>query len=105
LVRKTINAAITQKSVRLNTGDKTEAMMQRIQSVEDAEEGEEGEDEPGDEDGDYFPFLVVVSQLIYCLVDDEFADDDMGDDYNAEQYFDDGEGDDDDGGGEGPDDY
>lgn len=83
--RNTVNGSIFKKAPRLgiqDPNDKTEALLQTLQSFEDAE------DDDGDED---------VEQE---EVDEAYEDDELGDDYNAEGYFDDGEGDEDEGGGE-----
>ncbi len=38
----------------------------------------------------YFEFIFSADH--FAEVDDEYADEDLGDDYDAEKYFDDGEG-------------
>lgn len=92
------------KRQRLNAGDRTEAMLQRLEDFEDAEEDEDAEGEGAGEEG-ISSASLPRTLLIHTAVDDEFADEDLGDDYNAEQYFDDGDAEEDDGGGDGRDDY
>lgn len=70
--------------------DRAKVILEKIHSL--GVEGDEGEE---DEENDELE-----------EVDDEFDDDELGGDYDAEQYFDGGEGDSDiDGGGGGDDDY
>ncbi|KAF4627469.1 hypothetical protein G7Y89_g10683 [Cudoniella acicularis] len=80
-VRKHINRAMQKKALILGSmkdkdaSEKTKAVLEKILSVAgDGDDAEEGEEDAEDEE-----------------VDSAFDDEEIGDDYNAEQYFENGE--------------
>ncbi|KAI1005688.1 hypothetical protein K3495_g2528 [Podosphaera aphanis] len=100
--RTTEKKTLILGSMDPNEGDRAKAMLEKLQSLnEDADDAmqEPGEDEDEDDDD-------KEKDDNSADEDDEFEEDEAADDYNAEQYFDGGEGDSDgDMGGGGDDEY
>jgi DNA-directed RNA polymerase III subunit RPC7 len=76
--------------------EKTKILLEKIHNIAgDGEDGEGDPDEEFDEErgkgGPYSNILYHILILCSPEVDSEFDDDDLGGDYNAETYFDNGE--------------
>jgi DNA-directed RNA polymerase III subunit RPC7 len=76
--------------------EKTKILLEKIHNIAgDGEDGEGDPDEEFDEErgkgGLCSKYLILHTDSCSAEVDSEFDDDDLGGDYNAETYFDNGE--------------
>ncbi len=111
-VRNHINRSIQRKAAFLSgtngkdASEKVKLVLEKIHNVTGDDDNEELDEEMQDEGKISYAESFNIKLLTNPIeVDDEYDDDELGNDYNGEQYFDNGENDMEDDGEGGGDDY